>query len=1618
MKIICVITTRDRTELFARALNSVVNQTRKPDVTIVVSDSLPHNKAVEKDRASAVGAKFTENKYTSNYAGSLNTAMHYILESTLFCGCDLSDTYIALLDDDDIWHDTYLERCERRLNGEDFIVGGLIYCNEQGKQYLSIPAEVTLDSFLRGNPHLQGSNTFIKFTTLLRAGLFDENMSSTTDRDIFARVMLLKPTYAVLPEHLVEVDAYNSRARITNGREKKTDGLRKFYYKYNGYMSDEVKRAFFERAEKLFGVAKRDIERIPAALSDTERPIGGQRYDGRLTVGFIATEYELGLRLLRQIVDLKRPKTKVVVLVNFVRDAKPYIDLLAQSGYEYELIDKARIVERIKSGYFDQFVTEDRLRGDVIRDIAVSRTILQRFLYEMTAPDDVVWILDEDMELKALTVKNGRIQESELDIDEAIAAYKSDYDAVVGSYTSDAPLPTLSTVRTALLDLVYGKTAAVGEVSTLSDFDDYYYDLTDNNGVHLETPIRLTNKGCSLDDVFSGKANSRPLFMRSDRIREVKSRGGNTLIFDRELLNIPNWSIQVGDVVGRRSDYFWAWQAKHYGYKIASVPFATLHDRSVQKFDMRREQQKFLADLIGSSFTKAVDSVGITDDAGGFYRAYRGAFIGRLVKFVASYYRVQGLLSVIGDEKYALIFTDDELKYFVSKAEDYLRDEAVVAAYGMLCGNLRMQSAMCGRDGVRGMLEKHFGLTENSLRLLGNGGESIVFTDGRHVYKYFFVGLNNYDSLREMSACFGRCDRFYTLEFFDVDGKKVIRYPYEDSEPYKGGHARELAELIAFAKANGFAYDNYKPSNFIVVDGRLKLVDYGKSFVPHTEELYLRSIERVYQMLRYPFLSEDEFKQLICRSYKNDAEYINYGKDVFEALVERRYKEKLHDAVLLRRLGEYTFDTVLDYGAGKCKIANALADTHKTDVFDIDTDVLRKRAGPKVNIIERASDVPAGGYDLVLNNLVLCCVDNDTAESIVQDLARAVKTDGRVVVSVCDPFFNGVRNTELRTCGISGDYHTSERFDKHTTVGAAVRREYHRPIEFYLNLLERNGLIVEGIVEGDGANVDTLLPIAEHIIFDCRKPKAPIVYEDCSLMIKTNPMEHRSIYRNIRHIVCSLEKGGRFVRRIAVADLTETADRAKRYDSDDADRLRAELERAEINGLLDEIVYVNSEPDKMKSVYSKYFGVESVDGHSSNGQGLYATLVGFDAVPTRYVFQTDSDILYHNGNIDSFTDGLAELKKGAVTVTLGIASRLDKEPTYGKRTEVRSCFLAVDKLQLPIKNTVDGGVVQLPWHRALDAALCPHESVRLASKDVWFVHPENDKKTEANFVSYAERRVAAGQVPTEQYGKVDLHGDRAAWAEKTDSRVVVYMRGRNTPCEKLKRAFDSLKRQTYRDFTIVYVDDASENESAEYAEFTFAYDGYFRNKVVPFFNDRNVGELANFVFVMQNVIANKNAVVINLDNDDFLVNDAAIEKIVKEFDNGAEITCGNCIRYDKPLRRYKITSFDKAWLRGGDNLWLHPKCFRRYLFDRIDVENDLTIDGKFVEVNTDFAFMLPMIDRAKKRVFIDEILYYFEPSADNVSKQGKYNGANAAAVKQKILLKEKERYEKNHSGNR
>ena len=239
-----------------RALASIAGQTRRPDCLIVVDDSDPefrHANAEVVAGLSISGTRtiYLENRRAPGASGAWNTALNHLhgIDPTAF---------VAILDDDDLWAETYLERCEQAImeKGLDMVAAGLVFHRYQDteSEVYHPPFSLEVDDLLVRNPHIQGSNLFVRLSLLLEAGGFDEALTSTTDRDICIRLSDLGTVrYSWLKEHLVHHFADNDRPRLsTPGSDAKRAGLRYFFRKYRGRMTNEQQAAFINRSLRLF----------------------------------------------------------------------------------------------------------------------------------------------------------------------------------------------------------------------------------------------------------------------------------------------------------------------------------------------------------------------------------------------------------------------------------------------------------------------------------------------------------------------------------------------------------------------------------------------------------------------------------------------------------------------------------------------------------------------------------------------------------------------------------------------------------------------------------------------------------------------------------------------------------------------------------------------------------------------------------------------------------------------------------------------------------------------------------------------------------------------------------------------------------------------------------------------------------------------------------------------------------------------------------------------------------------------------------------------------------------------------------------------------------------------
>ena len=323
--IAAVIATHNRPELLEkRSLASIARQTRPPDYLIVVDDSDLSIRPVNAEAVAALPIEDTrviylENRRTDGASGAWNTALAHLQ------GIDPS-AFVAVLDDDDSWAETYLEHCEKTVlsGSQDMVATGLVFhrTNDAEGELLAPPDSLNVSDLLVRNTHIQGSNLFVRLRKLLEAGGFDEALASTTDRDLCIRLADLGTVqFGATDGYLVHHFADEDRPRLsTPGGDAKREGLAYFYRKYRGRMSEEQQEAFVERSLRLFNCDPREPIAVPppalpvAARDDAQAPLV-------LVVGAItSTDTTLVERLLASLAEAiathKDVTLKVVLLEN------------------------------------------------------------------------------------------------------------------------------------------------------------------------------------------------------------------------------------------------------------------------------------------------------------------------------------------------------------------------------------------------------------------------------------------------------------------------------------------------------------------------------------------------------------------------------------------------------------------------------------------------------------------------------------------------------------------------------------------------------------------------------------------------------------------------------------------------------------------------------------------------------------------------------------------------------------------------------------------------------------------------------------------------------------------------------------------------------------------------------------------------------------------------------------------------------------------------------------------------------------------------------------------------------------------------------------------------------
>lgn len=568
----------------------------------------------------------------------------------------------------------------------------------------------------------------------------------------------------------------------------------------------------------------------------------------------------------------------------------------------------------------------------------------------------------------------------------------------------------------------------------------------------------------------------------------------------------------------RRGDLVWALFNQVVSNRtILEHSFSLEHTRPVSDFDLTKELNKAAYDIIGYAFSKAIfttiDVIKTTTAPHRpkdiferlmlevhyehFLEKYLFFLQRRKARFLMNYYRILGLTTLIAEhteeaESYRLQLADESrLKAFERTTTDAFKPETLRPFFKEIthaCWSYSKSIIPVAENETyyHQHLQMYFGL-EIPLRILGSGAEGIAFTDETWVYKCFYNILDNeWHFLQRISGCFEASDMLECVTYFEQDGFRFIRYPFHPFQQLNSIEIEKLINFLKFCKQQQFVFTNIKPGNFIqTLSGNLKLIDYGKSFEPFDQAKYLNSIKRAFLLWKNPTMDNEAFQSITALLNAGEAPDEIEGWERLGMAVEPRTKEEILDAEIIALVKPFRPAQILDYGSGKCKTARQLqSETDaKIVVFDINSEVLKKRCWGFEKYVPDQSRFNQI-FDIVVLNLVLCEVASDVMQNILSDIRIALKSSGKLVVSVCNPDFAHVSQTEFQQRTALPPSNRKEAVLTKTCVYTGnLKTEYHRPTAWYKAMFQQQGFGLLSTCDTSGVNVATLEPASDFKIF-------------------------------------------------------------------------------------------------------------------------------------------------------------------------------------------------------------------------------------------------------------------------------------------------------------------------------------------------------------------------------------------------------------------------------------------------------------------------------------------------------------------------------------------------------
>lgn len=180
-------------------------------------------------------------------------------------------------------------------------------------------------------------------------------------------------------------------------------------------------------------------------------------------------------------------------------------------------------------------------------------------------------------------------------------------------------------------------------------------------------------------------------------------------------------------------------------------------------------------------------------------------------------------------------------------------------------------------------------------------------------------------------------------------------------------------------------------------------------------------------------------------------------------------KNQVLNPVMESLVNKYTVGKKLfDYGCGWGEFADVMCrGGYEVTAFDEADEMISQAKSKfeaptflyKKEFYNKLTEIK-NSFDVVTSNLVLCILEKAQQEIMLNNIKELVKKDGAIIISFCHPKYDYLKDSlvSTRISPKGAQYSDEFVYEKEIKENGSKFHDWHRPLEYYLDLFEKHGL--------------------------------------------------------------------------------------------------------------------------------------------------------------------------------------------------------------------------------------------------------------------------------------------------------------------------------------------------------------------------------------------------------------------------------------------------------------------------------------------------------------------------------------------------------------------------------